>query len=102
MAKGRKTGGRCKGSRNKRTVAQLEAMAAAGEMLPLDHLLKIMRDENEDPDRRIWCAKAAAPYCHPKLASIEHTGLGAEPAEYTVVMTFDDPAVNRPGAHPAD
>jgi hypothetical protein len=71
-------------------------------MLPLDHLLKIMREENEDPDRRMWCAKAVAPYCHPKLSSVEHGGLNEEPIEYKVVLDFTDPAASRQDAHPFD
>jgi hypothetical protein len=38
MAKGRKTGGRRKGTRNRKTVAQIEAVIAAGEVLPLSYL----------------------------------------------------------------
>ena len=33
-----------------------------------------MRDPNADQARRDECAKAAAPYVHPRLAAIEHGG----------------------------
>ncbi len=33
-----------------------------------------MRDTKADMAERIACAKAAAPYVHPKLEAIEHTG----------------------------
>ena len=101
MAKGRKTGGRRKGTRNRKTVAQFEAISASGEVLPLAYLLKIMRDETEDPDRRMFCAKAAAPYCHPKLSAVAYSPMD-EPIEYKVVLDFTDPAANRPGVHPFD
>jgi hypothetical protein len=34
-------------------------------------MLKILRDETADPLRRDDMAKAAAPYVHPRLSSIE-------------------------------
>jgi hypothetical protein len=42
--------------------------------MPLDVMLSIMRDENQSVALRIEMAKEAAPYCHPKLAAIEHGG----------------------------
>ena len=32
----------------------------------------------EPVERRSWAANAAAPYCHPKLATIQHEGNGPE------------------------
>jgi len=63
--------GRKKGGRNKLTQ---EAIAKASDGLsPLDYLLSIMRDDKVDEQRRIDAAKAAAPYCHAKLATVDHT-----------------------------
>ena len=73
MAKGRKTGGRQKGTPNKRTQEVVAKIEASG-LTPLDYMLKVMRDENEVLDVRLDAAKAAAPYVHPRLASIENTG----------------------------
>lgn len=73
MALGHKTGGRQKGSQNKATAAKAAEVAASG-LTPLDYMLQAMRDEEVDPVRRDDMAKAAAPYVHPKLAAIEHTG----------------------------
>lgn len=63
MALGKKTGGRRKGSRNKRTAVLQAAVSAAAEAgpTPLDHLLAVMRDPNNDPAIRLDAAKAAAP-----------------------------------------
>ena len=47
MAKGFKTGGRQKGTRNKRTT-EIE-LRAKGE-LPLDYMLRIMRDKTKTDD----------------------------------------------------
>jgi hypothetical protein len=62
--------GRPRGSRNKRTRALLEAAEAGGEM-PLDFLLRLMRDANAPIARRLEAAKAAAPFLHPKLSAID-------------------------------
>lgn len=43
-------------------------------MTPLDYLLSVMRDTEQGDDARRDAAKAAAPYVHPKLASVELTG----------------------------
>jgi len=71
MAKGVKTGGGSrKGKPNKATAAKAAAIAETG-VTPLDYLLDVMRN-GEDPLQRMDAAKAAAPYVHPKLASIDH------------------------------
>lgn len=67
-----KTGGRKKGTPNKKAV-DLAKVAAEG-ITPLEYMLNIMRDPNADPSRRDHMAKAAAPYIHPKLGAIEHSG----------------------------
>lgn len=48
--------------------------AAEGGLMPLDYMLSILRDESTDPETRMDAAKAAAPYVHAKLASVEHKG----------------------------
>ena len=65
---------------NKATRARQQAVAATGET-PLDHMLRVMRDPGNDDQRRDQMAKAAAPYVHPKLAAIEHTGKDGGPIE---------------------
>ncbi len=62
--------GRPRGARNKRSLANIEA-AQAGGQLPLDFMLAVMRDETQPPERRLEAAKSAAPYCHARLAPIE-------------------------------
>src|SRR5690349_20682424 len=88
MAKGAKTGGRKKGTPNKATASREAAIAQSG-LTPLDFMLNIMRGEapaNADAAQKIaWeamrfeAAKAAAPYVHPKLSSIEHSGSVSHP-----------------------
>ena len=70
MAAGVKTGGRAKGTPNKATAATAARIAASG-MTPLDFLLSMMRDDGHDPALRLSAAKAAAPYVHPSLSSVD-------------------------------
>jgi hypothetical protein len=72
MAHGFKTGGRKKGSLNKITSEMKAAVAASGET-PLQYMLRVMRDPNSNAHRRDEMAKAAAPYIHPRLASLEQS-----------------------------
>ena len=70
MARGRKTGGRQKGTRN-RASEEARAAAAAAGILPLDYMLSVMRDSAADHKRRDAMAMAAAPFLHPKLSAID-------------------------------
>jgi len=58
--------GRPRGAICKSTRAILEAAAAGGEM-PLEYMLRIMRDPREPAARRDEMSKAAAPFLHPKM-----------------------------------
>lgn len=73
MAAGKKTGGRVKGTPNRATAATQEAVAASG-LTPLDYILSVMRNEQNAVDLRLDAANKAAPFVHPKLAAIEHSG----------------------------
>lgn len=83
MAKGIKTGGRQKGTPNKKTVALVEEIAATGET-PLQYMLRVMRDTTVDHERRDKMAIAAAQYCHSRLAATELVGKDGGP----VVVQF--------------
>ena len=82
--------GRPKGSLNKRTRALVEAAQNGGE-LPLDYMLRVMRDPNAAAKRRDDMAKAAAPYVHSKLASIEHSGSQEKPPITGIEVVFVTP-----------
>ena len=87
MAKGVKTGGRQKGSKNKVTVEREAEIAAAGLIL-LEFFLQILRNENNPFDDRFKSAVAAAPYCHPKLSPIEQ-GRDNDNGAVTIVRLTD-------------
>ncbi len=79
--------GRPFGSRNavnrewKRAVTQ-EAIAAAGNgIMPLEYMLGVMRDDKAPTIRRDDMAKAAAPYLHPKLTSVQVSGDADNPLQ---------------------
>lgn len=82
MARGgaRDGAGRKPGSTNKASSELREAIAASGET-PAEYMLRVMRDKTVDHDRRDKMAVAAAPYVHPKLAAVEHTGKDGGPIE---------------------
>ncbi|WDR03635.1 hypothetical protein PSQ19_06075 [Devosia algicola] len=75
MARGGKRdgAGRPAGAATKRT-REIADKAAASGITPLDYMLRILQDETQAVDKRMWAAEKAAPYVHPKLASVEHAG----------------------------
>ncbi|MBP2301563.1 hypothetical protein [Azospirillum picis] len=81
MARGgaRQGAGRKPGSATKRT-REIAERAIAERKSPLEVLLDIMH-EATDTATKLEAAKAAAPYVHPKLSSIEaqHSGPGGGP-----------------------
>jgi hypothetical protein len=81
---GIKTGGRKKGSKNKKQPNMVKAAISSGE-LPLDFMLRFMRDEKEEKHIRLDMAKAAAPYIHSKLAPFNKDEQGRAPEEQTPV-----------------
>jgi hypothetical protein len=84
--------GRPKGARSGTTLARLEAARVARENpgeLPLDYLLKIMRDpeiQKDDPERCDRAAMAALTCLHPRLQAIKVDNVSTP----TVSMTPDE------------
>ena len=68
--------GRPAGSLNKNTLESKKIIEEAlkSGISPLQYMLNIMRDKKADKARRDDMAKAAAPYLHPRLQAIEHSG----------------------------
>lgn len=86
MARGGKRpgAGRPKGAANKRT-REVADKAAQDGITPLEYMLGRMRDESADRSERMDAAKAAAPYIHPKLSTVEHTGDPDKPVAVTMI-----------------
>jgi hypothetical protein len=71
----------------------LEKVAATG-LTPLDYMLQVMRDESIEPAKRLDAAKAAAPYVHPRLASVAVGNQDDKPFEQVIrwALTEDEAA----------
>jgi len=66
----REGAGRKAGSRNRNTLERMAALEAGG-LMPLDYMLKVLRDEAATPAQRMDAAKYAAPYVHARLGTTE-------------------------------
>lgn len=86
--KGVKQGGRKVGTPNKRTAEIRDKIMESG-LTPLEYFVKILRDEREDPTLRFEAAKAAAPYMHARIQSVEHTGKDGKALVIEVVKFAD-------------
>ena len=64
--------------------ARKSSISADG-MSPVDYLLLEMRNMDNDQDTRIECAKAAAPYLHPRLQAVHQTGGGIKSHDQWVI-----------------
>jgi hypothetical protein len=58
-------------------------------MMPLDYLLRIMRDDEQDARWRLDAAKAAAPYCHARLSATELSGPAGSPVPVQTTQKLD-------------
>jgi hypothetical protein len=67
--------------------------AAEGGTMPLDYMLELLRNVHLPSDTRFEAAKAAAPYVHAKLASVEMTGDPENPlnVRHTIEQHIVDP-----------
>ena len=93
MARGgaRANAGRKQGKPNALNAKARERAAASG-LLPLDYLLSIVRNDSEAQDVRIDAAKAAAPYLHARLASIDMTSKTLNCMQYHLQAAYQSTA----------
>lgn len=98
MARGgsRKGAGRKPGAATKRARESADMLAVEG-LMPLDYLVGVMRETMPFDPNRFEAAKHAAPYMHPKLAAVEHTGRDGGPVESLneIVFRIVDPRGKR-------
>lgn len=75
-----KTGGRKKGTPNKRTLYKKKAaeIIRAGDD-PVEFLVRLMKNEELATGFRAQCARDAAPYIRPKLATVTLQGDADKP-----------------------
>lgn len=62
--------GRPKGVLNRLATDMVESVAESG-ITPAEYLVSVFRDESADARLRVEAARAAAPYCHPRLSNVE-------------------------------
>ena len=102
MAKGRHTGGRKPGSKNKATIerelaestaiSRIEALLKAGvelsSVLPLEYALAVLRHPDSTCEERRWACEKALPFCHakPGEASNQPTVAINGPAEVRLLI----------------
>jgi len=88
--------GRKVGSATAKT-REIADKAAEEGITQLEYMLQVMRQPSDHEDEKIQiareamrfeAAKAAAPYIHPRLAAIEHTGANGEAMQHKVTITF--------------
>jgi hypothetical protein len=77
-----KSGGWTKRGPNKRRYA---GEAPASDLLPLDHMLSVMRDPTATTKLRMAMAAKALPYCHARLKSVEPPRRDTAPNVPTVI-----------------
>lgn len=82
--------GRKKGSLTAKT-QEIVAKAASQGLMPLEYMLKVLRDETQSHDERFKAAINAAPYLHPKLSSVEHKGDPDNPLETVTRIELTTP-----------
>lgn len=83
---GKRTGsGRPKGALTRRTREVAEKALAKG-LTPLEVMLTAMRHhvKKKEWDKAAAVAKDAAPYVHPRLAAVEHSGKDGGPIQVTI------------------
>lgn len=92
----RKGAGRPPGSATKKT-REIADRAAEQGITPLEYMLQVMRmdSDHEDPKVQVAreamkfeAAKAAAPYVHPRLAAVEHTGADGGAINHSLEVAF--------------
>jgi hypothetical protein len=95
MKGGKRPGaGRKKGIPNRASAAREAAIAASG-LTPLEYMLTTMRDETKPIALRLDMAKAAAPYVHPRLASVEQAVNVDLREPSSITVTFVEPDGSR-------
>lgn len=90
-APGERRGGRSKGTPNKRTSARAAAqrLEAEGET-PLDFLSRVYRDAGQEYPLRVEAAKAAAPYVHARLSSVDISNKNGRPLVVEIIRFAEE------------
>ncbi len=83
MATGNKTGGRKKGTPNKRTQEVIDQLTAL-DCDPIEGMARIALDDQNSSELRGRMFSELAQYIAPKRKAIEHRGEGGEPVTFVM------------------
>lgn len=88
-------GARPGAGRKQGSVSKLDQEARAkvlegGELTPLEYMLSVMRDTAADEAKRLDAAKAAAPYVHARLATVDLGNKDDKPFEQVIRWALTD------------
>ena len=88
--------GRKQGAVSKATAARKALIEEASQegLTPLEYMLQVLRNETEEKSVRLDAARSAAPYMHPRLAAIEHSGNKANPVAFVIATGVPREAVD--------
>ena len=81
---------RCRAPKRRKAKVSQEVrqrIVQSGTETPLEYMLRVMSDPTASDKRRDDMAKAAAPYMHSRLSSIEHAPMQSKSVEE---LTFDE------------
>jgi hypothetical protein len=81
--------GRKLGAATAKTREIANGAAEAGET-PLEFMLRVMRDTAADMPQRLDMAKAAAPYIHPRFATVDLGNKDDKPFEQVIRWALKD------------
>lgn len=93
MAAGSKTGGRKKGTPNKRTIARrqgVDELLDRYDYNPLEAMIAEASDPSVDPEIRRALHAAIMPYVYPKLRNVEQANGPRQPAEETLAILAEE------------
>ena len=99
---GRREGaGRKLGAATRRT-REIANKAASDGLMPLEYMLAVLRDETKPDKDRYAAAVDAAPYLHPKLSAVQHSGDAENPVETVTRIELTTPDDHRPNRAAAE
>jgi hypothetical protein len=88
MATGLKTGGRRRGTPNRATASKRDQILGSG-MSPLDFMVSVFRDEAQPLALRLDAARSVAPYCHPRLSTVDVGSHEDKPLQVQIIRFSD-------------
>lgn len=94
---GRRQGAGRKVSATTRKTREIADQLVQDGLTPLEFMLNVLRDGTKPFAERFDAAKSAAPYMHPRLAAVEHSGDPENPIETVTRIELIAPDVHSSG-----